>query len=459
MLALLLAVGGMALWAAGAQAASKIRGPVLVKDTRPGHHGGIQGTFPGGGPGPQLANISGKLYFTADDGRHGFELWRSDGTRKGTRMVKDINPGAASSYPLTVPPSSGNPVFYFVANDGVHGAELWRSDGTGAGTAMVKDIIAGTGWSGVFELTNVGGTLYFGICTCAQPPPNAGLWRSDGTAAGTTQLKQVVEFSSLIDVNGTLYFGAAGNDPTFKIGLWRSDGTPAGTSVVRNISPGIPSEITNVNGTLYFVSDDGGGVLALWRSDGTEAGTAIVKDINPAAHSIPRELTDLNGTLYFIVGYGTDQPRELWRSDGTEAGTTLVKSVPGAGQAGIGDLTVFKGKLYFGAGGDDLWRSDGTPGGTTLVRSNCCSNLTPTKDSLYMLGSDKRHGLELWRSNGTRKGTRIVKDLRRGRAGSKPEYLTAVGRTLFFSAKGGHHGRELWMVGPKACKAKMCKKR
>jgi ELWxxDGT repeat protein len=448
-LALLLAVGGITLWAAGAQAAPKIRGPVLVKDTRPGHAGGIQGTFRGGGPGPQLASISGKLYLTADDGRHGFELWRSDGSRKGTRMVKDINPGAASSYPLRVTPSSGNPVFYFDADDGVHGAELWRSDGTGAGTFMVKDLAPGMGWSGAFELTNVDGTLYFGICICAQGPPNAGLWRSDGTEEGTTQLKQIVDFSSLIDLNGTLYFGGAGNDPTFKIGLWRSDGTAAGTSFVSDITPGAASEITDVNGILYFFGSGESGTLALARSDGTAAGTAIVKDINPAAHSIPRELTNLNGTLYFTVGYGTDQPRELWRSDGTEAGTTLVKTIPGAGQAGIGDLTVFKGKLYFGVGGDDLWRSDGTPGGTVLVRSNCCSSLTPTRDTLYMAGSDRRHGLELWRSNGTRKGTRIVKDIRRGRIGSKPEYLTAVGRTLFFSAKDGRHGRELWKVRPK----------
>jgi hypothetical protein len=54
----------------------------------------------------------------------------------------------------------------------------------------------------------------------------------------------------------------------------------------------------------------------------------------------------------------------------------------------------------------------------------------------------------------------MVSNIRRGSASSKPRYLTAVNRTLFFSAKDGRHGRELWRVGPKPCKTSKgkCKK-
>src|SRR3954454_6105335 len=47
---------------------------------------------------PQYITSIGQVsYFTADDGKHGRELWRTDGTLTGTSLVKDINPGKADS--------------------------------------------------------------------------------------------------------------------------------------------------------------------------------------------------------------------------------------------------------------------------------------------------------------------------------------------------------------------------
>lgn len=100
------------------------------------------------GPGSRPAYIStitdfnGKaFYFLADDGTHGLELWRSNGTANGTYMVKDINPGAASgvSNVHTEIHVVGHLVF-FAADDGRNGFELWRSDGTEPGTFMVRNL-------------------------------------------------------------------------------------------------------------------------------------------------------------------------------------------------------------------------------------------------------------------------------------------------------------------------------
>ena len=87
-----------------------------------------------------LIAVGNTLYFTANDGTNGNELWKSDGTSSSTVMVKDINSGSSTSY-ISLPTAIGN-TLYFKANDGTNGYELWKSDGTASGTVMVKDIQA-----------------------------------------------------------------------------------------------------------------------------------------------------------------------------------------------------------------------------------------------------------------------------------------------------------------------------
>jgi ELWxxDGT repeat protein len=70
-----------------------------------------------------------------------------------------VNQATASSSPENL--ANVNGVDYFTANDGTHGRELWKSDGTATGTTLVKDIKSGTGSSNPDYLTNVNGTLFF----------------------------------------------------------------------------------------------------------------------------------------------------------------------------------------------------------------------------------------------------------------------------------------------------------
>ena len=102
--------------------------PKLVKDITPSGSSNIYLPF----------EFDGKLFFGADDGSHGDELWRSDGTKHGTKIVKEIGPGSDGSGINYIDKANGR--LFFNSDDGVHDDELWRSDGNKDGTKLVKDI-------------------------------------------------------------------------------------------------------------------------------------------------------------------------------------------------------------------------------------------------------------------------------------------------------------------------------
>ena len=154
-------------------------GTTLLKDIDPGPadstpHQGIQQTN------YQTAVVAnGRLFFDATDGVDGYELWTTEGTPGGTMLVKDINPGSASSNPTQM--VAVGKIVFFVANDGTDGPQLWKSDGTSAGSAMVT--IIGTLPSPGIQLgVGLNGRLFF---TADDGVHGDELWSSDGTAAGT----------------------------------------------------------------------------------------------------------------------------------------------------------------------------------------------------------------------------------------------------------------------------------
>jgi ELWxxDGT repeat protein len=104
-------------------------------------------------------NLGGTLLFAAYDQATGAELWRSDGTRKGTVLVRSW-PRLAGSFPQDL--TAVNGMLFFTASDGTSGLELWTSDGTAAGTRLVSDIRPGRQGSKPTALSNVNGMLFFG---------------------------------------------------------------------------------------------------------------------------------------------------------------------------------------------------------------------------------------------------------------------------------------------------------
>jgi ELWxxDGT repeat protein len=399
------------------------------------------------------------VFFVAEDGRTGRELYKTDGTAAGTGMVKEIRPG--SLQPNIRSLTALNGAVLFGAEDGVHGGELWRSDGTAAGTSMLAELAPGPGGSWPDEFTAAGPLVYFVGAWDVGGQYTYFLYRTDGTAAGTRPVLSLPRFQSTVPFRafagtpgGRLYFAAGTADAGLE--LWTSDGTPEGTRLVKDIWPGPggsgpgssdPSLLATFGERCFFRADNGVSGIEPWVSDGTEAGTFLLKDIRPGpSWSLPLAPLAFKGKMFF--GAGT----ELWSTDGTAAGTARVSDT--RPQGGSVSLLGAAGDTLFVRAQDILYRTDGIAP-ATLLKDVAMVGPAAVGNMLYFMGYlfQDPHGSELWRSDGTPEGTVLVQDCFPGPQGSGPDFLTAANRGLYFTATHPQLNEEVWRLSPPAASA------
>jgi ELWxxDGT repeat protein len=284
-----------------------------------------------------------------------------------TRRVKDINPGLHPSWP------GGDQTFghrnlaaagdfvYFAADDGAHGFELWKSDGTEAGTTMVLDGVPGAAGSRPEEIVAVGGRVFF---TALHPVFGRELWVSDGTSAGTRVVEDI-ESAPGPDINvpigkvavgGLLYFEHS-LLPSYATQMWRSDGTAEGTFPVMGVDDGHFFEPTAVDDSLYFWHlGHASRVPTLWRSEGRPEATQAIRAFGHTEavevggyRAVGKLAAGVGHKLYFAASETLDGPDRLWESDGTPAGTRLTTVAGGSPVENVRHLTVSEQRLFFTA--------------------------------------------------------------------------------------------------------------
>ena len=357
--------------------------------------------------------MGGVLYFTADDGIHGNELWKSDGTLGGTEMVIDLTPAMCPT--CTNMDSdirelvAGDSHLFFASTGLVDGfpdpiRELYVSDGTESGTEMVIDLFNCPTSTGEVTIN------YEGVNSLLVIP---------GSSYGIQGQDRVVFSGFSCSYENWVCFG---EEP------WISDGTLVGTIEIDNL---------RVGDTSISTADGQGTVIDTIGSQ-------------------PRDFFQSGETIYFTAD-DNESGRELWKFDlvqSSSTGADLIKDIYEGSDDSFdidanAEFTQFGDEVYFAADdgitGVELWKTNGTIESTILVRnidlnanSSNPKHLTVVNDEfLYFVADDGIHGRELWQSNGTWQGTNLFSDILDGENSSNPRHLMEFDNGLYVVANNG----------------------
>lgn len=331
---------------------------------------------------------------------------------------------------------------------------LLLKQATNGGTVKVSQVIS----------TATGPTFYNSVDYSNRFSSDWGLWKTDGTVAGTQKISLTNVHFTTTEATMLTPFG---NDKILFAGdnyygygeVWVTDGTQEGTIGLQNVITGsdiAPVQAIGAVGNLAVyaaVSNDG--VLRLHATYATAyADTPVIYNF-PSNISSVGYFKTINNILYFEANNTSTLHNEIWRTDGTTAGTYLLKDL-GLDYGFASDFIAFNNNIYFitisSTYGDYIWKSDGTASGTNKLKQistvfnfdNYSPAYAATSTALFFTANDGVNGKETWVTDGSASGTKMLQDLFAGSGGSSPSSLVVLNNVLYLSANNGITGQELY---------------
>ncbi|PYQ56503.1 MAG: hypothetical protein DMF53_25340, partial [Acidobacteria bacterium] len=269
-----------------------------------------------------------------------------------------------------------------------------------------------------------GSFFFFNACS---PSLQCGLWRSDGTPAGTGELKGAGDLSFVnahsFAVRGDRLFFVA-QPGLSRVGLWSTDGTPEGTVLLGEAS-GYPVVATPSH--VFFASGETG--QDLWVTEGTPGSARLLAHFPPGSCSpFPDSVCDTPdidsmaafGDAVYFFAHRPGHNAEIWRSDGTRPGTRPLIELPAAADPVLNLQRIGGHWLFLSAPPgqpETFWTVD--DGFTRAAPLTGCdggcpefagSLTAPGPATWLFIGKDPFHGEEAWITDGTGPGTRRLVD-------------------------------------------------
>ncbi|WP_338867934.1 hypothetical protein [Myxococcus stipitatus] len=362
--------------------------------------------------GPISFGMGETQYFFISRPGQSLELWRSDGTTDGTVLVKAL--GTLGTLGIRSLRLQTDSLFYFVLTTPTQGNILWRTDGTEDGTFALKSISPPETLRE--ELFPAGDVVLFVVTSASQ---GTMLWRTDGTVNGTYLAKrldaQVVAFENWVR-EGNLALFVLLDGPNAEV--WKSDGTSAGTVRLDTFGHYVSLMGVQNSNVLLFSTISQTEKSRIERLSLSGGGKSTVKIIpnpyanEPWANPYLSWVANIHGKLYFTLNIGGTGPvgREasLWVTDGTSAGTLLLTNglslvdeyVPPYVPLGADTLLFVAGPITTGP---ELWCTRGTPATTRMlqeiqpgIRGSIPSDFRFVGDRLYFRAYDETQSFQLW---------------------------------------------------------------
>ncbi len=275
-----------------------------------------------------LTSYKDHLYFSANDGQRGRELWRMN-KAESVSLVSDIQSGSIGSNPtqLTVAGS----LLYFAASTSTQGNELYSHNGSS--TSIVKDNVAGARDTYPKYLLSLGQDLYFSGLTDGTGRSNfpAHLYKVNGNSMSRIDTVNV-DIKFLTSVGNRVYASCRENSGTELCEL-QSNNLKMISDIQSGSTSSKPSYITFFNNKLYFSAYTLSEGFELWSFDLATNQKKLVADLRSGKRSSqPHSLFAYGDYLYFSATNGSSG-HELWRvsKDGSHE---LAKDInPGAGSS------------------------------------------------------------------------------------------------------------------------------